>query len=50
MHQRRASESLDVEESYVMEKGKWMFNVRNQAIHEETHITKCQSLLNQYMK
>jgi hypothetical protein len=50
MHQRRASESLDVEESYVMEKGKWMFSVRNQAIHEETHITKCQSLLNQYMK
>jgi hypothetical protein len=50
MHQRRASESLGVEKSYVMEKGTWMFSVRNQAIHEESHITKCQSLLNQYMK
>jgi hypothetical protein len=34
----------------VIEKGKWMFNLRNQAIHEESHITKCQSLLNQDMK
>jgi hypothetical protein len=50
MHQRRASGSLSVEESYVMEKEKWMFNLRNQAIHEESHITKCQSLLNQDMK
>jgi hypothetical protein len=50
MHQRRASRSLDVEEPYVMEKGKWMFNSRNQAIHEESHITKCQCLLNQDMK
>jgi hypothetical protein len=50
MHQRRASESLDVEEPYVMKKGKWMFNLKNQAIHEESHITKCQSLLNQNMK
>jgi hypothetical protein len=32
MHQRRASGSLGIEEPYVMEKGKWMFNVRNQAI------------------
>jgi hypothetical protein len=34
----------------VMEKGKCMFNLRNQASHEESHITKCQSLLNQDMK
>jgi hypothetical protein len=27
-----------------------MFNLKNQAIHEESHITKCQSLLNQDMK
>jgi hypothetical protein len=33
-----------------MEKGKWMFNLKNQAIHEESDITKCQSLLNQDMK
>jgi hypothetical protein len=50
MHQRRASESLSVEEPYVMKKAKWMFNPRNQAIHKESHITKCQSLLNQDMK
>jgi hypothetical protein len=50
MQRRRARESLGVEEPYVMEKGKWMFNPRNQAIHEESHITKCQSLLNQDMK
>jgi hypothetical protein len=50
MHQKRASMSLDVEEPYVMEKGKWMFNPRNQVTHEESHITKCQSLLNQDMK
>jgi hypothetical protein len=41
MHRRRASESLDVEEPYVMEKGKWMFNPMNKAIYEESHITKC---------
>jgi hypothetical protein len=35
MYQRRASESVDVEEPYVMERGKWMFNPRNKAIHEE---------------
>jgi hypothetical protein len=50
MHWRRASESLGVEEPYMMEKGKWMFNSMNQAIHEESHISKCQSLLNQDMK
>jgi hypothetical protein len=50
MHQRRASRSLGTEELYVMEKGKWMFNLKNQAIYEESHITKCQSLLNQDMK
>jgi hypothetical protein len=49
-HQRRASESLGIEEPYVMEKGKWIFNPRNQVVHEESHITKCQSLLNQDMK
>jgi hypothetical protein len=30
--------------------GQWMFNPMNQAIHEESHITKCQFLLNQDMK
>jgi hypothetical protein len=34
----------------VMEKGKWMFNPRNQSNHEESHIPKCQSLLNQDIK
>jgi hypothetical protein len=50
MHQRRASGSLDAEKPYVMEKGKWMFNPRNQAYYEELYITKCQSLLNQEVK
>jgi hypothetical protein len=50
MHQIRASGSLNVEKPYVMENDKWMFNSRNQAIHEESHITKCQSLLNQDIK
>jgi hypothetical protein len=50
MHQRRASRSLSVEVLDVMEKGKWMFNPRNQASHEESHITKCQSLLNEDTK
>jgi hypothetical protein len=50
MHRRRASRGLSIEELYVIEKGKWMFNPRNQVIHEESHITKCQSLLNQDMK
>jgi hypothetical protein len=31
----------------VIEKDKRMFNPRNQARHEESHISKCQSLLNQ---
>jgi hypothetical protein len=47
MHRRRASGSLGVEEPYVMEKGKWMFNPRNQAYYKELYITKCQSLLDQ---
>jgi hypothetical protein len=34
----------------VIEKGKWMFNLRNQSIHKESHISKCQSLLNQDIK
>jgi hypothetical protein len=50
MHQKRASESLGVEKPHVMEKGEWMFNPRNLAIHEESHITNCLSLLNQDMK
>jgi hypothetical protein len=50
MHQGRVSGSLDVKELYVMEKGKWMFNSRNQAYYEESYITKCQSLLNQEVK
>jgi hypothetical protein len=33
-----------------MEKGKWMFNPRNQTKYEESYITKCQSLLNLEMK
>jgi hypothetical protein len=45
-----SKESLCVKEPYVMEKGNWMFNPRNQAIHKESHITKCQSLLNQDKK
>jgi hypothetical protein len=50
MHRRRAGESLGVEVLDVMEKGKWMFNLRNQSTHEESHIPKCQSLLNQDIK
>jgi hypothetical protein len=50
MHRRRASGSLGVEELDVMEKGKWIINLRNEASHEESHITKYQSLLNQDMK
>jgi hypothetical protein len=50
IHRTRASGSLDVEEPYVMEKGKWIFNPRNQAYYEESYITKCQSLFNQEMK
>jgi hypothetical protein len=34
----------------VMKKAKWMLNPRNQASHEESHISKCQSLLNLYIK
>jgi hypothetical protein len=50
MHRRRANGSLGVEEPDMMEKSKWMFNLRNQASHEESHITKCHSLLNQDIK
>jgi hypothetical protein len=50
MYRRRTSGSLGVEVPNVMKKGKWMFNLRNQARYEESHITKCQSLLNQDMK
>jgi hypothetical protein len=42
--------SLDVKEPNVMENGKLMFNLRNETNYEESHITKCQSLLNQDMK
>jgi hypothetical protein len=31
----------------VMEKGKWLFIPRNQSSREESHISKCQSLLDQ---
>jgi hypothetical protein len=34
----------------MMEKGKWMINLSNQFNHEESHISKCQSLLNQDIK
>jgi hypothetical protein len=47
---QRASGSLGVEELYVMKKGKWIFNPRNQAYYEESYITKCQSLFHQEMK
>jgi hypothetical protein len=47
MHQRIASESLDVEVPDMMEKGKWIFNLKNQSSLEVSHISKCQSLLNQ---
>jgi hypothetical protein len=50
IHRRRASGSLGVKEPYVMENGKWMFNLRNQAYYEESYIIKCQSLFNQEMK
>jgi hypothetical protein len=46
IHRRRPSRSLDIEEPYVMEKGKWMFNPRNQSYYEESYITKCESLFN----
>jgi hypothetical protein len=46
MHQRRESGSLCIKVLDMMEKGKWMFNLKNQASHEESHISKCQSLLN----
>jgi hypothetical protein len=49
MHRRSASGSLGIEVPDVIKKGKWMFNPRNQASNEESHITKCQSLLNQDM-
>jgi hypothetical protein len=50
MHWRRASMSFGVEVLDVMEKGKWMFNPINQYSHEELHISKYQSLLNQDIK
>jgi hypothetical protein len=50
MHRRRASRSVGVEESNVMEKGKWMFNPRNQTYYEKSDITKHQSLLNEEAK
>jgi hypothetical protein len=49
MHQRRASWGLGIDEPYVIEKGKWIFNLRNQAYYEESYITS-QSLLNQEVK
>jgi hypothetical protein len=42
--------SLYVEVPNVMGKDKWMFNMRNQASHKESHISKCHSLLNQDIK
>jgi hypothetical protein len=50
MHRRRTSGSLGIEEPHVIEKGRWIFNSRNQANYEGSHITKCQSLLNQDIK
>jgi hypothetical protein len=45
MHQRRVSRSLGVEVPDA--KDKWMLNPKNQSSHEESHISMCQSLLNQ---
>jgi hypothetical protein len=50
MHHKRVSGSLGVEVPDVMEKGMWMFNPRNLASHEESHMSKYQSLLNQDIK
>jgi hypothetical protein len=50
MYRRRASRSLSVEVPDVIENGKWIFNPRNQASHKKSHISKCQSLLNQDTK
>jgi hypothetical protein len=50
IHRRRASGSLGNDEPYVIEKGKWMFNSRNQTYYEESYTTKYQSLFNQEMK
>jgi hypothetical protein len=50
MHRRRSSGNLGTEVPDVMEKGKWIFNLRNQASHEESHISKRQSLFNQDIK
>jgi hypothetical protein len=33
-----------------MVKGKWMFNLKNQAYYEKSYITKCQFLFNEKMK
>jgi hypothetical protein len=50
MHRKRVSGNPNVEISDVMEKGKCMFNQRNQSSHEDSHISKCQFLLNQDIK
>jgi hypothetical protein len=47
---RKIKQGLGVEISDVMEKGKWISNMRNQYSHKESHISKCQSLLNQDTK
>jgi hypothetical protein len=41
MHQRRASGSLGIEVPDVMEEGKCMFNLRNEAKYEKSYIIKC---------
>jgi hypothetical protein len=48
MHWRRASGSLGVVVPDMMQKGKWMFNPRNQASHEESHITVSISIESRY--
>jgi hypothetical protein len=50
MYWRRASGSLSVEVPDLMKNGKWIFNSRNQTSHEESYISKYQSLLNQDIK
>jgi hypothetical protein len=41
MNRRRAIGGLGVEEPYVVENEKSMFNPMNQAYYEELYITKC---------
>jgi hypothetical protein len=50
MHQRRLSKSFSIEVLDVMKNGKWMLKFKKSTSHEKSHISKCQSLLNQDKK